>query len=464
MVTKNRNMELYKPTDDELADRWIKKHPDIVFGLGCFRFYDQGVWKGTPTKDIEKEILGELAKAKDEGIRPNISKVRSVRDLIKIKINISDSKWNNNSDLLPFQNGLLETSTLFLLPHDPKYFITSTLPYAYDHEAKPHFFLKALSAFDKDVVDFILEFAGYCLTCDTHHEIAIWLYGSSGCGKSTIIGGFQAMLGDRSISLGPRDIEISRFNLSQLNGKTLMVSTEQPSLSMFTTDIYNRIISGEDLLAEEKFGTPFLMKPVAKVIWAMTELPIINSASDGIFRRVLIIEMPPLPVESRDINFKHLIAQEAPGILNLAINSLHKLLKRGKFQVPESIHLASENYKHNNDLAKLFVEENCVVCSDNKIQSQILYDKYKYWCENNGYKPKSSTYMANEWKRLGLIKFKANGRAYWKGIKLIEAGESQPEEEIEENILIYKPSTPSTPSTVSSTFFDDMQIHDLEKR
>jgi hypothetical protein len=72
--------------------------------------------------------------------------------------------------------------------------------------------------------------------------------------------------------------------------------------------------------------------------------------------------------------------------------------------------------------------------------------------------------MANEWKRLGLIKFKANGRAYWKGIKLIEAGESQPEEEIEENILIYKPSTPSTPSTVSSTFFDDMQIHDLEKR
>ena len=463
MVTKNRKLKLaYSaslPTDDELADRWIKKHPDIVYGLGCFRFYDHGVWKGTPTKVIENKILSELEMAKDEGIRPNISKVRSVRDLIKIKINIPDSKWNNISNLVPFRNGLLELSTLFMIPNDPKNFITSTLPYDYDPGAKPHFFLKALSAWDKDVADFFQEFVGLCITGITDYEIAIWLHGPSGCGKSTIIGGLQAMLGDRSISLGPRDIENSRFALSQLNGKTLMVSTEQPS-SMCMTDIYNKIISCEKLLVEDKYGQHYEMMPQAKVIWAMTELPVITTVTDGIFRRVRIIELPPLSEESRDISFKNRLMQEAPGIFNWAMVGLHRLLKRGKFLIPESIRFASENFKQNNDITKQFVDECCSAGPDNRIQAQFLYDKYKYWCENNGHKPKSSTSMANEWRRIGFTRYEANGKRYWKGFKFIETGDIQPNEE-KENILIDKPSTPST---VSSTIFDEMHIHDLEKR
>ena len=49
-----------KPTDDELANRWINEHPDEVFGLGCFRECDQGVWIGRPSKEIDSEILNIL--------------------------------------------------------------------------------------------------------------------------------------------------------------------------------------------------------------------------------------------------------------------------------------------------------------------------------------------------------------------------------------------------------------------
>jgi putative DNA primase/helicase len=271
------------------------------------------------------------------------------------------------------------------------------------------------------------------------------------------------MLGQRSISLGLRDIENSRFNLAQLNGKTLMVATEQPLISISVLDIINRIISGERMLVEDKGKDPYEMIPKAKIIWAMTELPSVSSASDGIFRRVRVVEMPPIPKEYQDLSLKDQVMQEAPGILNWAIEGLSRLRQRGKFNIPESIHLASENYKHVNDLAKQFVNDCCEIGPEYKIQAQFLYNEYKNWCENNGHKPKSIIYMANEWKRLGFDRYDANGKRYWKGIKINVSRNIQHIEEKEINILIDRPSTSSTPSTVSSTIPGEWYIPETDK-
>ena len=91
---------------------------------------------------------------------------------------------------------------------------------------------------------------------------------------------------------------------------------------MTTTDILNKIINGEPFSVEEKFGDPYQLTPQAKVIWAMNQLPDITSATDGIFRRVRIIGVHPIPEESIDLLIKEKIMQEGPGILNWAINGL----------------------------------------------------------------------------------------------------------------------------------------------
>jgi putative DNA primase/helicase len=456
--------KINKPTDDELANRWIDKHHRQVYGLGGFRVYKQGIWIGRPTKNVEYEILVELEAAEGEGIRPNISKVNSIRELIKIKINVPDSKWNNIRNCLPLRNGILDLSSLKFRHHDPKNYLTSKLSYNYDPTAKAPYWRKALSFLPPDVRDFLEEFAGLSLTRDTHYEIAVWLYGPSGCGKSTIIAGFQAMLGDRSIVLGPRDIESSRFNLSQIDEKTLMISTEQPSASVFMTDIYNKIISGEKINAEEKFERAYQMIPVAKILWAMTELPVIISVTDGLFRRVLVVEMPPIPEENRDPSFKDHIKQEGPGILIWAIEGLKRLLERGCFQIPESVRLASENFKQQNDLSKQFVEECCDTGLDFKVQARPLYDGYKRWCGNNGYTPKSMTLMADEWKRLMFTQSHSNGRIIWRGIKLKESSLIQVQEEKEIlNNINREVSTVSTPSTILSTIPSEWYISETRK-
>jgi putative DNA primase/helicase len=109
------------------------------------------------------------------------------------------------------------------------------------------------------------EFAGYCLTVDTSHELAVWLYGPPGGGKSTFIEGFKAMLGKYAGLLGLADIQRSRFALADLPGKTLVVAAEQPSDYISSSHILNAIISGEEILVERKFRDAFTVTPRAKI-------------------------------------------------------------------------------------------------------------------------------------------------------------------------------------------------------
>src|ERR671913_1090273 len=138
----------------------------------------------------------------------------------------------------------------------------------------------------EDVAPFLQEFAGYALTTDTSHELALWLYGPPGGGRSTFLAGLGAMLGPRAGLLGLSEIQRNRFALADVPGKTLLTATEQPAGYMKASYVLNALISGDKLKVEEKFKPAYDVYPRAKVLWAMNELPRVPSANDGLFRRV----------------------------------------------------------------------------------------------------------------------------------------------------------------------------------
>ena len=256
--------------------------------------------------------------------------------------------------------------------------------------------------------DFLQEFAGYCLTTDTQHELALWLVGKYGSGKSTLIEGIQTMLGKRVVTLGLANIEQSRFSLGNLAGKTLAVATEQPAIYMQATHILNAIISGEILEVERKFRDPVNMRPYAKVIWAMNDMPRVPDAANGLFRRVKVIKFPPIPEKDRDPRIKEAIKTEGAGILNWALEGLRRLRARGCFEIPECVKSATADFQRHNDIPALFAEECCLIGPDYKTQANTLYQTYKKWCEDSGHKPMSSTSLASEWERLGFEKYAAS--------------------------------------------------------
>jgi len=236
--------KLPRPDDNALAKRWLFNNPRVKWGMGEWRKYKDGIWIKTDSDSIKNNIKKIIEAAASEGVRCTANLVGSVAELARLEVSIPAETWDAHPLLLPCQNGVLDIPSRTLLPHTPDIYATSQLPFDFDPTADCPAFKQALQQIPESI-DFLQEFAGYSLTPDTKHEIAIWLYGEPGTGKSTILEGLKAMLGTRAGILGLADIERSKFALSNLPGKTLVWSAEQPDSFISLSYILNQIISGE---------------------------------------------------------------------------------------------------------------------------------------------------------------------------------------------------------------------------
>lgn len=422
-ASDNGGEKKHKPTDDEIAERWIATNDnDVAFGLGEWRRYSGGHWPMVQDNVVRREVLEICQSAKYEGIRPTSGRITSICELARVIKFVDDARWNSNNNAIVMQNGTMNLEDFTLRDHSRADYATIALPYGYDEDAKASVFDYVLHSTIPDAADFIQEFSGYCLTTDTNLETALWFYGLPGSGKSTILHGLKVMLGDMCGLLGLAAIEKSQFALSSLPGRRLVISTEQPDTYMQASWVLNSIISGEPVRIEEKFKPSYTITPYTKIAWAMNSLPRVGSPDDGIFRRVKVIKFPQLPESERDGTLKDRISAEAPGILNWAIEGLVRLRERGRFDVPECVSRVTDDFKSENDKPALFVSDSCVTGDGYSVQSSALYEAYRVWCLNNGHKPASSTFMAREWERLGFKKRRVNGKSWWDGVGISVAG------------------------------------------
>ncbi|MDP9437240.1 MAG: phage/plasmid primase, P4 family, partial [Actinomycetota bacterium] len=418
------------PTHDELRDRWIAgQDAPMAYGQGEWRKYEAGFWTGVHEQTVFAGIDAVLEAAKPEGTRPTAGARSSVERLARAKLFVPDEVWDAKEDVLVCQNGALEISSMTLREHRADDYALGAVQFGYDPEAKSPTFDAFLASTVPDAAPFLQEFVGYALTPDTSLEMAVWLQGPPGSGKSTFIEAIKAVLGPRCGILGLADVERSRFALSKIPGKTLLTATEQPADFIASTHVLNALISGEEVQAEEKFKPSYTVIPRAKLLWGMNTLPRIKDANSGLFRRVTVVSFPPLRVE-RDPELKDKIKAEAPGILNWALEGLRRLRERGRFEPPEVVRTATEGFHEANDVPTMFVREACVVSDAAGCEERAgaLYEAYRHWCRVNGHKPLSSTAVASEWARLGFGSRNLNGRRLYTGVK-VDAGWIRVQEE-----------------------------------
>jgi P4 family phage/plasmid primase-like protien len=407
-------------THDELRDRWIEGNPHHAHGLGEWRRYEDGIWPTVSEISVKAEIANVIETAKPEGIKPTASILASVAELTRIKVFVPDERWDADADVLVCKNGALRISTRELVEHQPGHYATSAVPYEYDPDARAVIWDYFLRNTVPVAANFLQEFAGYALTTEMAHELAVWLFGPPGSGKSTFIAGLAAMLGHRSGILGLADLERSRFTLADLPGKTLVVASEQPSSYLASTNMLNAIISGEPLQVERKYRDPFTVIPRAKVCWAMNELPRVADANSGLFRRVKVVTFPALAENERDPKIKRAIETEGAGILNWALEGLRRLKERGHFEIPGGVEDATKQFRENNDVPALFIDDRCVRGTNSEVAAAKLYREYKYWCEENGHRPQSSTRVATDWQRLGFQRKRTMSGTVYQGLRVVD--------------------------------------------
>lgn len=398
-----------------VRNHYITKHRNMVFGRGRFLEYGAGVFSEVPPYRVRREVaeIGETV----AGFEVTSSAVTSVVDLIRDARSEADSHFDARHDILLFRDCVLDLNTFERGPHKPEYRATSKLPFDYAPDKQSAAWARWGENIEPATLAFLEEYAGLCLTTETKHELTLWLVGMPGCGKGTYIQALHSALGpQRWTTLSAKDVA-GRFGLVSLAGKTLAVSAEAPPIRHGRyTDIVNTIISGEPIKVEEKGQPAYDLIPRCKLVWAMNNLPIVNEANNGIFRRACVVRMEP--VEHQDTSLKAAIADDGQALINVFVAGLRRLRDRGKFAIPPAVRAATSDFQRDSDHVLLFIEDRTVKAVWRE-KSIDVFTAYRQWCDDHGIRNiLNSVSLRPQMERLGFRYIRSNG-SWYEGFKLL---------------------------------------------
>lgn len=412
---ESKDNQRIRLSEAELRDEILslsELNKGVAYSGGSFRLYDSGVWSAAHDLEVRRTVGGMLqALSGSIDLLYTRNLEVNVTDLIRSKMYVREDGWNVNPGIIVFKNCALDTGTMTELEHSPEHMATTALPYEYDPEATAPMWGKVLGdAMSEAEQGFLQEYAGYCLTTSVQHQIALWLYGPPGSSKSTLIAGFEAMLGELAGALSLTQLG-SRFGLAGIEGKTLLTCTEVPKQHVKATDVLNAMITGDTLQVERKGKDVFDHRSTAKLLWSMNNLPGLFDTNNGLFRRVKVLELESIPADERDPTMIERVRLEGPGIINWALEGLRRLNERGHFTYPKTVTEATAKFKRDNDLPGQFLEEGCkrpeselYDTKEFKVYASDLTGAFNEWAQKNGHGHRSTKALAPEWERLGMRK------------------------------------------------------------
>jgi P4 family phage/plasmid primase-like protien len=368
---------------------------NLIYTQGtCWMWDAGGVWRLVDDRTIKQRIHAVL-EAKYAGkyqVTSNI--VNSVFDLLKTECLNEELRFdalalnviNVLSGELHLVGGAWE-----LRPHVRENYRSTQLPVAYDALAGAPLFTKFLAEIfegDPDAEQkkaVILEALGYSLLPDCRFERFLLLVGAGANGKSVLLAVLAALVGTLQVSAVQPSQFDNRFQRAHLRGKLVNIITEIAEGGEIADAELKAIVSGEIITGEHKHRDPFEFRPIATCWFATNHMPHTRDFSDALFRRAIIVPFNRrFDGQGNDPNLKDKLQGERPGILNLALEGLARLIRQGRFTVTASGEAAKLDWRLQADQVAQFVEERCELDPAHVTPSARLYSAFGTWAQDSG--------------------------------------------------------------------------------
>ncbi|MGB2706104.1 MAG: phage/plasmid primase, P4 family [Candidatus Omnitrophota bacterium] len=377
---------------NRVARKILAEHT-LIYSAGNFYQYDKGYYK----RIEEEQIKGYIKNI----IRDDFSKHRASEVLHSIQTEVfAEPDSLNDTEYLNLKNGLFDLESEMLYDHTPFAYSTIRLPVAFDKNAECKKWIKTVYEIfegDENKIATLQEFCGLCLTKTTKYEKALFMIGDGANGKSTISYVVEHILGKENRSAIPLERLNSPHYTANLHNKLANISIETNTKSEVYDAVFKSVISGDSLEADPKYKQPFTFRPYCKLIFALNTMPRVNDRSKAFFRRLLILRFnKSFPDKVANKNLKYELLEELDGIFLWCIEGLRNLHKRGYFHIDKTMLAEIEEYRRENNSLLVFVDEECQLDPNASIAKQDLYDAYKRWCVNNGYRALSRRRFGKE--------------------------------------------------------------------
>jgi phage/plasmid-associated DNA primase len=376
-VRESRQGEIKGMDHTEIAKAVIED----VSSYGELRFHTDTFWQwsGSHWRKVDREDLmrivadkfGSLPAAKKRGDHTGI--VSTMGTLCTKELR-TDPRCGIN-----FANGYV-TEELRILPHDPSYGCTYTMPYRYlpeesDRAKRFQTFLDRCWTNDEagpdiDITEkkMALEelMAATMFGVGTRYARVALLYGMAGTGKSQLLNIVEALMPPEVVSALKPEMWGDKFGPSALVGKLLNIAGELSEKDKIAGDSFKQIVDGSSIEAQRKNGPLFHFRPQSMHWFASNHLPKSADTSAGFNRRWLIIGFwNKISREERIADLANqIVAEEREQIAAWAVRGITRLLKNNDYTLPKSHEEHLQDVAHNNDSVRYWVEASAAVRVD----------------------------------------------------------------------------------------------------
>ena len=180
------------------ATRWVEVEESKIRS-DTYTFVEHAAWIDTSKKEPEEKPWA-----------PNRYKIADLVDAMRaathLREDVHQPAWLEAVDappadeLVAVTNGLLHVTTRDLLPHSPKYFNQTAVPFAYNPTRRSRNagskFLGELWPDDPESIEALQEFFGYVISGRTDHHKILLLVGPTRAGKGVIARVLKGLVGE----------------------------------------------------------------------------------------------------------------------------------------------------------------------------------------------------------------------------------------------------------------------------
>lgn len=144
-------------------------------------------------------------------------------------------------------------------------------------------------------------------------------------------------------------------------------------------------------------------------------MPKETESTEAYFRRFIIIPFDvKIPDEEKDIHLaENIIKTELTGVFNWLLEGLRRLIQQQKFTDSAKANNALANFKKQADSVALFIDEFGYEPSPAREALPDLYNKYKEFCKDDGYKATGKNKFSARLESKGFEKIRTNVCTYF---------------------------------------------------
>ena len=413
------------PPETIVADEILKNHQLVYIHAVGFYEYNGSVWN----RIHDGIISGYADRAYGEFSTANritaITKLLKTRALADIDFN-TKPVWN-------FINGTLELDTGVFREHNASDYCSFQAQYPYNPDASYRSwakFIDDVTANDPIKAEILQFIPAYVLMPHCKFEKVFCLCGSGGNGKSKYLEMLRQIFGESNVThITPRGL-LDKFQRISLRESILNIAGEIKSDLRDTEEYIKLIASGEPISACYKSQDYVPFSSRAKLIFAMNGQLSSSDTSDGLTRRLIIVDFktqfvdfpdPNNPYErQKNVDIMDELTHElqSGGIFNWVYDGYKLLNAVGYFTETNDQAELIQEFKRSSNPILQFYEEKIAPHRPVEIKNKQLYADYKMWCVENGYDSRTSNVFHREFKNVAKHDYESFRTASERGYRI----------------------------------------------